>query len=574
MVLVADDTRNPRGDRRGGSVDLPLPPPEEDDARAAAVRFTADLTNVGPFREQPVPTLPFDTAPFQRVDAPELAAARARRPSRVDEDEHTLIDPPSQRGAPAPATALPLAPPRHDARPAARRSAPTTTRRSARPSPQPTDTGLVLDESTAVAADPLAPLRSPLIGGRYRMVARIGEGGMGKVFKVTHAQLGKTFALKIIHAAVATDEKARESFFREAQVASSLAHPNIASVVDFGEDRQYGAFMVMEFLEGEVLAALVARETRLGIRHACDIMLQIAEALHYIHSHRIVHCDIKAENIMLCEFPGTKRRTQQVKLLDFGLARSTTTAQRFTGSLSGTPHYVAPERIRGEPPGPQADIYGLGILFHELLSGSVPWDGNVAQILCGHLEKLPPTLADKLGQPVDPALEQLIGKALKKLPEERHRDTSAFIYELRTVMDMLGFGRRGKRAGTRQKIVVERATADRDAFARAAFDANRLPMAVIAASSTIVAANAAFAKFVLGVAEAIEGIPVHQTPLAAAWDDFDRDLGRACGGELVRRVIELDTPEGEIRKLLLWLQPAPIAGHACFGIHPIDVDLA
>src|SRR5262249_30048847 len=152
-----------------------------------------------------------------------------------------------------------------------------------------------------------------------------------------------------------------------ARLASSMSHSNIANVVDFGEDPKLGLFMVMELIEGEPLAKLLHREGRLGTKAACDIILQVAEALHYIHGNDVVHCDIKTENILITEVHGTKRRQLQVKLLDFGLARSLRTS-RITSSLSGTPHYVAPERIRGEPPSPSSDIYGVGILFYELVT--------------------------------------------------------------------------------------------------------------------------------------------------------------------------------------------------------------
>ncbi len=582
-----------RGD---GSVDLPLPPPEEEESRTSGVRFTENLPVSRDPRASEMPALPLETEPFNRLDPPtppgaELGAAV------LHEDDATTVDPPSVLpGSAKPITRLPLpAPPvggtsvRRAPEPSSSRgpAVPEPTRigrrqqpsmRQPRPLPLPLRkssspnadgaTAIRDEQSTAVAVDPLAALEGPLIGGRYRLVKRVGEGGMGKVFKVTHAQLGKTFALKIIHDSVAEDEKARESFFREARLASSLSHPNIASVVDFGEDNNYGAFMVMEFLDGDMLSNVLHREKNVGIKQACDIMLQVAEALHYIHSHRIVHCDIKAENILLCEVPGTKRRQKEVKLLDFGLARSTT-AQRHTGSLSGTPHYVAPERIRGEPPSPQSDIYGLGILFYELITGAVPWDGNVAQILCGHLEKAPPAPSEKLGEDVDPAVEQLILKALEKRPSDRHKDTAAFIYELRTVMDMLGYGRRHKRRGSRQKIVIERRPDERDELARAMFDHNRLPMAMLNRDGTIVVANAAFAKFVMGVAVDVEGLTVQATPLAAAWGTFERDLNQAVGGEPIRRIIEFDAPENRVRRLLMWLDPAGVDGHACFGIHPL-----
>ncbi len=424
------------------------------------------------------------------------------------------------------------------------------------------------DAATAVASNPLAALAGPLVGERYRVVERIGEGGMGKVYKVTHAQLGKTFALKIISESFADESKARDLFYREARLASSLSHPNIASVVDFGEDEKLGAFMVMEFVEGEPLSTVLRREERLSVRYACDILQQVAEALHYIHSNKIVHCDIKTENIIVCEIAGTKRTKKQVKLLDFGLARSTN-ASRNTSSLSGTPHYVAPERIRGEQASPSSDIYGLGILFYELLTGKVPWDGNVAAILAGHLEAKPTPPSTLIEGGLDPALEKLILHALGKRPEDRHKDAAAFIYELRTVMDMLGIGRRQRRTGAR-KVVIERTETKRDELARKVFDITRVPMALINTAGEILVANTAFAKFVMGVAVDTSGMTVQSTPLAAAWTSFEQDLARACAGQAVRRVVEVDVGTNDVRKLMMWLDPGMSEDNAVFGVHPLD----
>jgi len=492
------------------SARLPLPPPTTD-------------TSVGRV-----------TLPGSRMSAHRRAAGKQRRtpPSRA----------PVQARQAAP-KARPGAPPRP-------------------PAKRPTD-----DQATAVSTDPLAPLASPLVGGRYRIVTRVGEGGIGKVYKVVHSQLGKTFALKIISDNFTEEAKARDLFYREARLASSLSHPNIASVVDFGEDPSYGAFMVMEFLEGEPLAKLLRREGRMGVRQALDFMLQVAEALHYIHGNKIIHCDIKTENILICEVPGTKRRQKQVKLLDFGLARRTT-ATRNTSSLSGTPHYVAPERIRGEAPSPSSDIYGLGVLFYELLTGKVPWDGNVAQILCGHLELEPAPPSQLIEGGLDPAVEKLILRALAKTPAERHKDMEAFIYELRTVMDMLGFGRRKRGAGRR--IVIDRGTSERDHLVRSLFDGSRLPMALITTGGVILAANPAFAKFVMGVAVDVEGLQVQATPLATAWPQFENDLARAGAGHPVRRIVEVDVPEDEVRRLMIWLDPGAAEDQTFFGVHPLD----
>jgi hypothetical protein len=147
---------------------------------------------------------------------------------------------------------------------------------------------------------------------------------------------------------------------------------------------------------------------------------------------------------------------------------------------------------------------------------------------------------------------------------------SAFLYELRTVLDMLGFGRRTRRPGTRKKIVIEQAPNERDELARAMFDHNRLPMAMFNEAGLITIANAAFAKFVMGVSVDVEGLTVQSTPLAHAWQTFEQDLAQACRGEPIRRIIEFDMEGGGVRRLLMWLDPSGVEGHACFGLHPLD----
>lgn len=397
------------------------------------------------------------------------------------------------------------------------------------------------------------------------MVERVGQGGMGKVYKVKHVQLGKIFALKIISSSMSETREARELFYREAKMASSLSHPNVTQVVDFGEDERVGVFMVMEFADGEPLVKMLHREKQLSVRVACEITQQVAEALDYIHHNDIVHCDIKTENILVGEQVLAKRRQMQVKLLDFGLARSL--SGRSTQALSGTPHYVAPERIRGQPATAQSDVYSIGILLFEMLTGQVPWDGPVQQILAGHLDEAPPLPSSLIGGGLDPALERLVLRALAKDPKDRHRDMAAFLYELRTVMDMMGIGRRRGKPPTR--IVVEK-SAGRDEAARAAFDGSRLPLALLSARGEILVANPAFAKFVMGVAVAVEGLPVRSTPLATAWANLESDITRTLQGESIRRLLEIDVGGGNTRRLLLWLD-AVDGERVVVGVHPVDV---
>lgn len=463
------------------------------------------------------------------------------------------------------------------ARPPAVPEKPARMHAAEKPVPPPTPV-----QARSLLQTPLPPPRSAssrastvqhstLIGGRYQLVSRIGQGGMGKVYKVTHAHLSRTFALKIISNQVAETDEARELFYREARFASAMTHPGITSVVDFGEDEKVGMFMVMEFVDGEPLNRILFREKRLPIRKACEIVLQVAEALHYIHKQNVVHCDIKTENILISEEEHDGKRTKMVaKLLDFGLARSLT-ASRASTSLSGTPHYVAPERIRGQPASPASDVYGVGILLYELITGAVPWDGPVQKILAGHLDEVakPPSQIVEGG--IDPALERLIFHALAKQPADRHKDMAAFIYELRTVMDMLGFGRRAKQGPSKRVVIEQRAEANpRDELGRIAFDGCRLPLALLSRQGAIVAANPAFAKFVMGVGVGVEGLLVRSTPLANAWPSCEGDLARTLAGNPIRRILEIDVSPGEVRRLLLWLD-AISSEHVLLGVQPLEL---
>ncbi len=547
------DPRNPGG-RRPPFLPLPPPPPEEEPRPSRRYRPpTKDVTSE-------LPRLPevelHDESSEVRLDHRALspgrnslsearamrapaaivsASGRAQRPTAVDRPRPAE---PDMRQKPAP---LPRA-----------RTGPV---------PAPPARSAMIRVETAE--------HSSLIGGRYQIVQRIGQGGMGKVYKVTHTHLTRTFALKIISPQVAETDEARELFYREARFASAMSHPSITAVVDFGEDEKVGMFMIMEFVDGEPLNKILFREKRIGVRKACEIVLQVAEALHYIHKQNVVHCDIKTENILIAEEEGEGKRTKMiVKLLDFGLARSLT-ATRASTSLSGTPHYVAPERIRGEPASPASDVYGVGILLYELITGAVPWDGPVQKILAGHLDSQPRPPSQTV-EGLDPALERLVLHALAKRPAERHKDMAAFIYELRTVMDMLGFGRRAKAGPARRVVIEQRPENKRDELARVAFDACRLPLALLTPTGVIVAANPAFAKFVMGVSVEVEGLPVRSTPLAGAWNTVEPDLARTLAGSPVRRIIEIDVSPGEVRRLLLWLD-AVSRDQVVLGVQPLEL---
>ncbi|MFT3696380.1 MAG: serine/threonine-protein kinase [Kofleriaceae bacterium] len=547
------DQRNPSGRRPPA---LPLPPPPEDLPR--------------------LPEVSLDDSQEVRIDhralAPNRDSITAARLRRDRQDPTTKLGKPN------------IAPQRNAARQPAVREPPSTARGHVAPQQQRPAPPILPPQPAIPQPQPMPPPRSPgvrvqtaqhssLIGGRYQIVRRIGQGGMGKVYEVNHIHLSRRFALKIISNQVAETDEARELFYREARFASAMAHPAITSVVDFGEDEKVGMFMVMEFVDGEPLNRILFREKKMSVKKACEIVLAVAEALHYIHRQNVVHCDIKTENILIGEEEIEAKRTRMVvKLLDFGLARSLV-ASRASTSLSGTPHYVAPERIRGEPASPASDVYGVGILMYELLTGQVPWDGPVQKILAGHLDEIPRLPSKMIEGGLDPAVEKLVMHALAKKPVDRHKDMAAFIYELRTVMDMLGFGRRRGPAGPTKRVVIEQKEqkpSKRDELARTAFDGCRLPLALLTPQGQILAANPAFAKFVMGVSVEVEGLPVKSTALANAWSTAEQDIQRTLAGSPIRRIIEIDVSATEVRRLLLWLD-AVNGEQVVLGVQPLEL---
>lgn len=292
---------------------------------------------------------------------------------------------------------------------------------------------------------------SPLVGGRYQIGRQLGRGGMGLVYEARHVQLGRPLALKTISPQYALDAAARARFHQEARLASEIIHPNIVTVIDYGEDRHIGPFMVMELATGETLAQ-IARGRKLPIKRACDLLGQVCDALAQIHARGIVHGDIKAENILVVdEHVGTRRR-RVAKLLDFGLARRITSMQTTSDVVTGTPHYIAPERASGAPATVASDVYALGILGYLLIAGSLPFDGDATDVMVQHVRTQPEPLSERRGEPVDPAIERLISRALSKDLHARHPSATAFRYELNNALDMLELSDRHARVAARGSL--------------------------------------------------------------------------------------------------------------------------
>ncbi|HEY4182798.1 MAG TPA: serine/threonine-protein kinase [Kofleriaceae bacterium] len=394
------------------------------------------------------------------------------------------------------------------------------------------------------------------IGGRYALDGRLGEGGMGQVYRARHLQLGKAFALKIISPAFATDNSARQRFNEEAKLASEISHPNIVGVVDFGEDATFGAYMVMELVDGEPL--INESSGAMSVRRACDILSQIADALDHIHRRGIVHGDVKADNVMLTAELGAAaegaRRRRIARLLDFGLARRSDGEE--DGEVNGSPHYIAPERASGGPPSVAADVYALGVLAYLLVTGRLPFEGNVVELLMSHIEE--PPVAPSLRRTFDEhemAMEPLIMRALAKDPSHRHASAGAFRAELNTVMDLLDMGRRRRNSG---QIAVE---TPRETSIVSAFERSTVPQALMSLDGRIELANNAFARL-CGIDGDATGLMFSATTLAGVVPGIQRVLKAAHndGKPHERRARIFRGADRPALELVLWFCPVAIAG--------------
>ncbi len=267
--------------------------------------------------------------------------------------------------------------------------------------------------------------------GPYTITARLGGGGMADVYRAEHRNLRVDRALKVIRPDLVSAEDFRARFLKEAQAVASLRHPNIVQVHDFGIERDV-CFMVMEFIEGSDLKKIMLRETRIRpVHRAVELLLQIADALQYAHSHGVIHRDIKPENIMIST-------AAQPILTDFGIARLMREGTRLTqtGAALGTPAYMAPEQALGsEEISPATDIYALCIALYEMLTGRVPFAAStpVALVMKTIQEPLPPP--QSICPDIGDAIQKVILKGTAKRPEERYDSMATLQRALRDALD-------------------------------------------------------------------------------------------------------------------------------------------
>ena len=273
-------------------------------------------------------------------------------------------------------------------------------------------------------------MEQKIIGNRYQIMESIGTGGMAEVYKAFDTFLNREVAVKILRAQYTDDEGFVSRFRQEAQSAARLIHPNIVNVYDVGRDDD-SYYIIMEYVKGRTLKELISAEGALDPMTAVIIAHGIASALKHAHSRGIIHCDIKPHNILLDE-------NNNPKVADFGIARAITAAtMTYTASVVGSVHYLSPEQVRGEKVSAQSDLYSLGILLFEMLTGCLPYTAEtpVAVALMHVRERMP--LVREVNSNVPLVLEKIVAKALAKDKEERYASADEFLQDLEYAADVL-----------------------------------------------------------------------------------------------------------------------------------------
>jgi serine/threonine protein kinase len=302
-----------------------------------------------------------------------------------------------------------------------------------------------------------ADARTGTTVGKYKLHEIVGRGGMGVVYRGEHVYIGKEVAVKILHEGYGGREESIKRFLREARAASLINHPNIVDVTDFGKSNDGTVFFVMELLDGEALDVVLQRDRRLDLMRSITIVNQMAGALGSAHSKGIVHRDLKPENVMLIRREGRRELIRQlyddeggtrvvserekafdfVKILDFGVAKvrdPDSNEGRVTqqGVVFGTPEYMAPETARVGISDPRTDIYALGIMFYEMLTGTVPFTGETpVDVMLKVVSQ--PVISPRQKAPdieITPEAERLIMKALSKDPLQRHQTMEELFNDL------------------------------------------------------------------------------------------------------------------------------------------------
>jgi eukaryotic-like serine/threonine-protein kinase len=261
---------------------------------------------------------------------------------------------------------------------------------------------------------------TPLLNNRYQLQQTLGTGGMAVVYRARDLMLERLVAIKILREDFSSDTAFRERFHQEAKAAANLSHPNIVTVYDFGLDNNR-LFLVLEYVPGTDLKTLIKKRGHFSVDEALNIIIQACAGVGYAHRAGLVHCDIKPHNILVAP-------DQRVKVTDFGIARALTSIQpdEQNDVVWGSPQYFAPEQAAGQAPSPASDVYSLGVILYELLTGQLPFNASTSTELARLHREAIPTAPRQLNPAIPPGLEQIVMKVLSKEPSSRYRTADQF----------------------------------------------------------------------------------------------------------------------------------------------------
>ncbi len=262
-----------------------------------------------------------------------------------------------------------------------------------------------------------------LLNGRYRLDAQQGSGGMAVIYKATDLALGRTVAVKVLRPSLTNDADFLRRFRQEARNVANLSHPNIVTVHDVGQDGNTH-YIVMEYIDGDDLKKLIRQEAPFPLDRALSLAIKICAGVGYAHRAGLVHADVKPQNVLI--IPGNN--TFNVKVTDFGIAQaaSATQPRERQRVVWGSPHYFAPEQAQGDPPTPASDVYSIGVVLFEMITGRLPFVGTDQQELAlAHIHETPPN-ASEINPNIPESMDRILQKVLSKEPTARYRTAEQF----------------------------------------------------------------------------------------------------------------------------------------------------
>ena len=269
-----------------------------------------------------------------------------------------------------------------------------------------------------------------VLDGRYHIVRKVGEGGMSFVYLANDTATKDRYAIKVLSQALSNDQNAMQRLKREASLGMRLAHPNVCHIIRMGETQDGLVYVVMPFVEGEVLSDRNNRKGTLPLDEVARFVSEIAAGLHVAHELKIVHRDLKPENIMICK---SEDGSERAVVMDFGLAkerRADAELQKLTatGIILGTPEFMSPEQLRGKPLDPRTDVYSLGLMTYEMLTGKLPFTGRTQQeMMIARLRSEPMPLRQARPElDFSEALEKVLGKSMQRAADDRYTTAPEF----------------------------------------------------------------------------------------------------------------------------------------------------